>query len=179
MRKYGILHGIMGQELSDLYKKALFLDRDGVINHDPGDYTKSLAEFEVLPGVVETLKSWHLKSYLLIVITNQGGLDKQLYHRDEVEAMHQYLQGLCIASGFRITDFYYCPHHPDFSGKCLCRKPGSLMIEKALHTYRIDPSQSLMIGDRERDVIAANSAGVKGIQIQTNAAIPKWEEVAW
>ena len=165
--------------MSDLYKKALFLDRDGVINHDPGDYTKALEEFEVLPGVIESMKSWYLRGYLLIIITNQGGLDKQLYGREEVDAMHQYLQGMCIASGFRITDFYYCPHHPDYSGMCLCRKPGSLMIEKALHHYRIDPYQSVMIGDRERDVRAANGAGVKGILIQTNSAIPRWEEIAW
>ncbi|MFN5889357.1 MAG: D-glycero-alpha-D-manno-heptose-1,7-bisphosphate 7-phosphatase [Bacteroidota bacterium] len=165
----------MGSEMSVLYKKALFLDRDGVINHDPGDYTKSLAEFELLPGVIDTLKSWHSNGFLLIVITNQGGLDKQLYQPHDVHAMHQYLQGLCIANGFRITDFYFCPHHPDFSGKCLCRKPGSLMIEKALHQYDINPIQSLMIGDRERDVLAAQGAGVKGIQIPTNSAIPTYD----
>ncbi len=167
----------MEGELSDLYKKALFLDRDGIINHDPGDYTKSLSEFEVLPGVIETLHSWFQHGYQLIVITNQGGLDKKLYSGDEVRAMHQYLQGLCIARGFKIADFYFCPHHPDYSGKCLCRKPGSLMVEKALHRHRINPQKSLIIGDRERDVEAAQGAGVKGIQIPTNSPIPRMEDL--
>lgn len=143
-----------------------------MINHDPGDYTQSLQEFNVLPKVVETLKSWHHLGYSLIVITNQGGLDKGLYSSSEVEAMHQYFQGLCIAHGFRITDFFYCPHHPDFSGKCFCRKPGSLMIEKALHRYAINPTESLMIGDRQRDLDAAASAGVRGFKIATNDPIP-------
>ena len=164
--------------MSDLYKKrALFLDRDGVINHDPGDYTQSLSDFRVLPGVIDTLQLWHQLGYHLIVITNQGGLDKGLYSSSEVESMHQYFQGLCIAQGFRITDFYYCPHHPDFSGKCFCRKPGGLMVEKALHQYGLDPLWSLMIGDRQRDVDAANSAGVRGYRIDTNSPIPKPNEI--
>ena len=94
-------------------RKALFLDRDGVINHDPGDYTKSLAEFQVLPGVVETLKDWYDAGYLLIVVTNQGGLAKGLYQEADVHAMHQYFQGLCVKSGFSVAHFYFCPHHPD------------------------------------------------------------------
>ena len=80
----------MGESLN--VRKALFLDRDGVINHDPGDYTKSLAEFQVLPSVVETLKVWHDAGYLLIVVTNQGGLAKGLYEEADVHAMHQYFK---------------------------------------------------------------------------------------
>jgi len=96
----------MGESLN--VRKALFLDRDGVINHDPGDYTKSLAEFTVLPGVIDTLKVWHDLGYLLIVVTNQGGLAKGLYEEADVHAMHQYFQGLCVQAGFSIAHFYFC-----------------------------------------------------------------------
>jgi len=157
--------------------KAIFLDRDGVINHDPGDYTKSVSEFEILPGVLETLKEWYNLGYKLIVITNQGGLAKGLYSVDDVEAMHQYFQGKCVMQGFEIQAFFYCPHHEAHNGKCLCRKPGSLMIEKALHRYQINPSLSFMFGDRDRDVICAENAGVRGIKINTNAALPKPKEI--
>jgi D-glycero-D-manno-heptose 1,7-bisphosphate phosphatase len=161
----------MQQTSSRHFEKAIFLDRDGVINHDPGDYTTSLSEFDVLPGTIETLKKWFDEGYGLIVITNQGGIDKDLYTEDTVTAMHQYLQGLCNLEGFAIDAFYYCVHHPEISGKCLCRKPGSLMVEKALHRFRLQPKNCVMIGDRERDVLAAEGAGVKGIQIDVNTGL--------
>lgn len=157
--------------------KALFLDRDGVINHDPGDYTKSLAEFQVLPGVIETLKVWYDAGFLLIVVTNQGGLAKKLYNQSDVYAMHQYFQGLCVQAGFSIAHFYFCPHHPDYSGRCLCRKPGSLMVEKGLHQFNLDPEQCLIVGDKQRDLDAAAGAGVDGVLINTNDRIPLPEEV--
>jgi D-glycero-D-manno-heptose 1,7-bisphosphate phosphatase len=158
-------------------RKALFLDRDGVINHDPGDYTKALAEFVVLPGVIPTLKAWHDAGFLLIVVTNQGGLAKGLYTEDDVHAMHQYFQGLCVEAGFSVAHFYFCPHHPDYNGRCLCRKPGSLMVEKGLHRFGLDPEECLIIGDKQRDLDAAKAAGVDGVKIETNERIPLPEEV--
>ena len=77
-------------------QKILFLDRDGIINHDPGDYTKSVEEFHILPGFLQAAKSWFEKGYLLVVITNQAGIDKGLYTRGDVDAIHQFLQGNCI-----------------------------------------------------------------------------------
>lgn len=161
---------------SVVVKKALFLDRDGVINFDPDDYTKSLSEFQVLPGVIETLKQWFNAGYILIIVTNQGGLAKGRYTKDVVHAIHQYFQGLCIQSGFVIAHFYFCSHHID-SFRCLCRKPGSLMIEKGLHHFNLDASECILIGDRQRDIDAAISAGVRGILIERNSRIPKPEEV--
>jgi len=161
---------------SHISKKALFLDRDGVINHDPGDYTKSLAEFVLLPTILQKMKLWFDEGYLLFVITNQGGLAKQLYSENEVMAMHQYVNGECIFRDFHITEFFYCPHHEAYSGRCFCRKPGSLMIEKALHRYKLNASECLMIGDRQRDIDCANAAGVEGVLIETNSEIPTPEE---
>lgn len=147
--------------------KALFLDRDGVINHDPGDYTMRLEEFIILPTVVPALKLAHDKGYKIIIITNQGGIAKGLYDHHEVHRMHEKLQAECRAHGFEITHFYYSPHHPDYS-KSLSRKPGSLLMERAIARYNIDASQSMMIGDKTRDVECAAAVGVKGIQIPTN-----------
>ncbi len=149
-------------------QKALFLDRDGVINHDPGDYTKNLDEFHILDGALETMKEWFDAGYKLVIITNQAGLAKGLYERHDVDRIHQYLMGRCVAMGFRIEECFYCPHHEGTTGRCLCRKPGSLLIEKALHRYGLDASSSVMMGDKPRDVDAAEKAGVRGVLIPVN-----------
>ncbi len=117
---------------------------------------------------MDTLAKWDAAGYGLIVITNQAGIDKKLYEYEHVDAMHQYLQGECIKRGFEIAAFYYCPHHPDFSGKCLCRKPGSLMVEKGLHRFGLDPKNCVLIGDKERDIEAGEKAGVRGVLQKTN-----------
>ena len=166
-RKYFISHQMKESE----GEKAIFIDRDGVINYDPGEYTTSVGEFRILPGVLDTLAEWHRKGYKLIVITNQAGIAKHLYTHDDLAAIHQYFQGQCILHGFAIESFYYCPHHPEFGGKCLCRKPGSLMIEKALHRYQLRPENCVMIGDKQRDLEAASGAGVKGVLVETNSGL--------
>lgn len=148
--------------------KAVFLDRDGVINHDPGDYTRSLDEFHVLPTVFEALKQLQDAGFLLVLITNQGGIAKGQYTHEAVDEIHTSFVTSCAEHGIAITGIYYSPHHPDF-GESLSRKPGGLMIEKACARYNIDPSLSWMIGDKARDIEAGNSAGVPGIQIPVNS----------
>jgi D-glycero-D-manno-heptose 1,7-bisphosphate phosphatase len=150
--------------------KALFLDRDGVINHDPGDYTFSLEEFILLPTVLDALKLASDKGYKIIIITNQGGIAKGLYKEEEVHKMHTYLKQECEKIGVTITDIFFSPYHSDLSNS-LSRKPGSLMMERAIHRHKIDVNKSVMIGDRDRDIICAAAVGVKGIKIPTNAAL--------
>lgn len=150
--------------------KGLFLDRDGVINHDPGDYTYSLEEFILLPNVPEALKLASDKGYRIIIITNQGGIAKGLYKEEEVHKMHHYLRDKCAEAGVEITDIFFSPYHSEISNS-LSRKPGSLMMERAIHRHRIDPRQSIMIGDRDRDIACAAAVGVKGIKIPTNAPL--------
>tara|TARA_B100000795_G_scaffold240608_1_gene202877 strand:+ start:2005 stop:2487 length:483 start_codon:yes stop_codon:yes gene_type:complete len=147
--------------------KAVFLDRDGVINHDPDDYTYLMEETTLLPGILEFAKSVVAKGYLIVVITNQGGLDKNRYTKNHVEAVHAFMEAEFKKVGVAITDFYYCPHHSALQ-KCLCRKPDSLMIERALHKYDIDPNQSYFIGDKWRDTECGEKAGVTGIKIDVN-----------
>ncbi len=153
--------------------KAAFFDRDGVINFDPGDYTFELDEFNINEGVISSLKKLHDKGYLLIIITNQGGISKQIYTHKHVENIHRYLADELKKAGIELTEIYYCPHH-SINEKCICRKPNSLMIEKAMARFNIDPEKSFMIGDKMRDVEAAENAGIKGIKIDVNENIEKY-----
>lgn len=151
----------------DAMNKAIFLDRDGIINKEIGDYVYKLEEFEINEGVVEALKYWRSKGYKLIIITNQGGIAKGMYSHEDVHLLHQYLHTFLNQEGIHLDAIYYSPHHPDF-GNSLSRKPGSLMIEKALARFDLDPKQSVMIGDRPRDIEAAEGAGVRGILVDAN-----------
>lgn len=148
--------------------KAVFLDRDGIINVEMGDYIKRFEDFTLIPQLGEALCTLKSKGYLLVVITNQGGLAKNLYTVAELNKMHAYLIEEMQKFDVSFEEIYYCPHHPDYNGKCLCRKPGSQMVEKAIARFNIDPSQSYFIGDKQRDIDAGNAVGVKGILVESN-----------
>lgn len=152
-------------------KKAVFLDRDGVLNKELGDYVCRLEDFKILEHNFPALKALQDKGYLLIVITNQGGLAKGWYSEETLDLMHTHLKQSYAKQGIQLKEVYYCNHHPEYNGKCLCRKPGSIMLEKAIARFGIDASASYFIGDRERDVIAGESAGVKGILIDSDQPI--------
>jgi D-glycero-D-manno-heptose 1,7-bisphosphate phosphatase len=148
-------------------QKAIFLDRDGIINKEIGRYVSSEDDFELNSGLPEFLKTMQSRGYLLIVITNQGGIAKGLYTQQKLATIHKKMKALVPHIHF--TEIYFCPHHPDF-GKCLCRKPGSLLVEKALARFTIDPANSYFIGDKERDIVCATMAGVKqAILLESNA----------
>jgi D-glycero-D-manno-heptose 1,7-bisphosphate phosphatase len=152
-------------------KKAVFLDRDGVLNKELGDYVCRFEDFKILEHNFTALKELQDRGYLLIVITNQGGLAKGWYSVEVLDKMHAQLKRTYAEQGVLISEVYYCNHHPEYNGNCLCRKPGSLMLEKALARFEIDASQSFFIGDRERDVIAGEAAGVAGILIDSDQPI--------
>jgi D-glycero-D-manno-heptose 1,7-bisphosphate phosphatase len=149
--------------------KAVFLDRDGVINVERG-YTHRLEDFTILPDLIEVLQLLQKKNYLLIVISNQSGIAKGLYKQSEVEVLHKYMIDEFAKNGITLSEIYYCIHHPDISN-CICRKPDSLFVEKALARFNIDASKSYFIGDKERDTEAAEKGGVKGILIEANISL--------
>jgi D-glycero-D-manno-heptose 1,7-bisphosphate phosphatase len=153
-------------------RKALFLDRDGVLNRERGDYTFSIEEFEVLLDVAESLAIAKQKGYLLIVISNQGGVSKRIFTQERVEVLHRMLCDELAAHNVTFDEVYYCTHH-DEVGKCICRKPNSGMLEKAIARFGIDPKTSVMIGDSQRDVEAAAKVGVRGVLIPSNSGILK------
>ena len=137
--------------------KCVFLDRDGVINLERGDYTYKLEDFEILPGVVESIIRLKSAGFFIVVITNQAGIMKGVYTRQQMNECHKKLQ---IACSNNIDSIYYCPYHPSIT-ESLARKPDTLMFEKAISKYRIDPQKSWMVGDRERDIIPAHKLGMR------------------
>jgi D-glycero-D-manno-heptose 1,7-bisphosphate phosphatase len=148
--------------------KAVFLDRDGVINRKgSGYYVFREEEFFFNKGVTEALKYFISKDYLLIVITNQGGIARRIFTIAHLEKVHNYMINQLKTFNIELTDIYYCPHHPDVSS-CLCRKPGTLLFEQAIARYDIDPKASFMIGDSDIDILAAEKMKIKGILIPTN-----------
>lgn len=144
-----------------LPNKAVFLDRDGVLNEERGDYTWRLEDFRVLPGVPGALRRLHAAGYRLIVITNQAGVTKGLYTMADVRACHAKLQAACDGL---LDAFYVAPGWPAAS-ESLGRKPGSLLLEKALARFRLDPAQCWMVGDRGRDVAAGRRVGARTIRV--------------
>jgi D-glycero-D-manno-heptose 1,7-bisphosphate phosphatase len=150
-----------------MMNKAVFLDRDGVVNVERGDYTWQIEDFELTVGLIDFLKVVQQKGYLIIIISNQACIGKRICTVEDVEKVHNYLKERLAREDLKITDIYYCPHHPN-SGKCLCRKPESLLLEKAIARYEIDVNNSLFIGDRERDVEAGEKAGIRTILVNSN-----------
>lgn len=148
-------------------RPAVFLDRDGVINRERGEHTWRMEDFEVLPTVAEAVRAINATGRPVIVITNQSGIGSGLYGHADVSRLHDYLHAHLASQGAHLDAVYYCPHHPS-RGRCLCRKPGSLLLERAIARFNIDPQGTVMVGDRERDVEAAAAVGVRGILVAPN-----------
>lgn len=141
--------------------KCVFLDRDGVLNKDYVDYVYTLDKLEILPGTQEAISALKRAGYLVILITNQSGIAKGIYTHEHVKIVHEEMQKIY---DHQIDDIYYAPGHPVVS-ESLSRKPGSLMFEKAIAKYGIDPKLSWMVGDKERDLVPAKKLGIKTIQV--------------
>ncbi|MBP8823097.1 MAG: HAD family hydrolase [Flavobacteriales bacterium] len=154
----------------DKANPALFLDRDGVVNRERGEHTWRLEDFEVLPDVAVAVKAAHAAGMVVVVVTNQSGIGLGLYGHADVERLHVHLHGQLAVQGTDVDGIYYCPHHPS-QGRCLCRKPGSLLLERAVARFGIDPARSLMVGDRQRDVDAAHAAGIRGVLVEANSSL--------
>lgn len=155
--------------------KIAFLDRDGVLNKEIGRHVSDINDFEILPGVVPALQLLSKKAYKLVVITNQSGIGLGLYGHVDVANFHQKLISHFADNGIELLEIFYCPHHPS-TCKCLCRKPEGLMVEKALAKYKAKPQECIMFGDRERDVLAAEANGVRGVLMPSNGSLYQFVE---
>ncbi len=149
-------------------QKAIFLDRDGIINTEIGNYVTSEPDFHINPSLIPFLKAMQDKGFQFVVISNQGGVAKKLYSHAFLDGIHQKLINRLSDQKISLLEIYYCPHHPDF-GKCICRKPDSLMVEKAIARFKLNAAASWFIGDTQRDMEAAAKAGVKGILAESNS----------
>ncbi len=148
-------------------QKVIFLDRDGVLIRERGDYTWLLEDMHINDGVVEALQAYIKAGYLLIIISNQGGIGKGLYTKEEADFLHFHLCRFLAVKNIVITEIYYCPHHPSTSN-CLCRKPLPLLLEKAIARFELDASKCFFIGDADRDIEAGIAAGVNVLKLEVN-----------
>ena len=139
--------------------KAVFLDRDGVINEDYG-YVYKKEDFKFREGIFEVLKSFQDKGYKLFIVTNQSGIARGFYSEDEFHNLMEWVKKEFAKKGIKITDYRFCPHHPDITGECECRKPKAGMILDLAKKYNIDLENSIMIGDKDSDIKAGKNAGV-------------------
>ena len=148
---------------------ALFLDRDGTINEDPG-YLGDPNNVKLFPGTGEALSI--LKNqygFKLIVISNQSGISRGIITHEMVQAVNAKINELLSEYNVSIDAFYYCPAHPDFSPAedCGCRKPSPELVLKAADDMKIDLSGSYFVGDSVSDIECGLNAGLKTILVKT------------
>ncbi len=141
-------------------QKTLFLDRDGVLNKDTG-YLFQWNNWEWMPGILSLCRGAVLKGYKLVVITNQSGIARGFYSLQAMKELHLKLSNEMESAGAPLLDIFFCPHHPEISGKCLCRKPDSLLLEKAAARHQLDLANSWFLGDSSRDIQAGLKAGCR------------------
>jgi len=146
------------QEFKQLMgKKALFLDRDGVINIDV-DYAHTPEQITFMPGIFDLAREAHASGELIIIITNQSGIGRGYYTEDQFHSLMRWMLGQFERQGAPITAYYHCPHLPDDG--CECRKPKPGMLLKAAKEWDIDLRASRFIGDKKSDMEAGKAAGV-------------------
>lgn len=138
--------------------KAIFLDRDGTLNVEV-DYLHETDKLVFIDGTFQALRLLKAHGYKLIVISNQSGIGRGYYKKQDAEQLHYYMNAILSRHHATIDAFYYCPHVEQ--DKCLCRKPHTGLIERAVTEWNIDLGQSYMVGDRESDLMTAFNAGCK------------------
>lgn len=142
-----------------LARPALFLDRDGVLNVEYG-FVHSVERFEWIPGALELVQAMNQRGWWVFVVTNQSGIGKGLCTEPQFLELTAWMDEQLAARSASVECTYYCPHHPD--ANCPARKPGTGMLERAVHEYPIDKTRSILIGDRESDQLAAHNFGIPG-----------------
>lgn len=159
--------GIVESKNLSKKQKAIFLDRDGVVNKYVG-FLKNIDDFELVPGIADIIKKINDLGYLVIIVSNQPVVARGEMTFEQLEMVHNKMETLLGENGAYVDGIYYCPHHPDkgFDGEipelkfdCNCRKPKPGMLLKAAQDYNIDLSESWMIGDSKNDILAGKNAG--------------------
>jgi D-glycero-D-manno-heptose 1,7-bisphosphate phosphatase len=145
-------------------RKALFLDRDGVVNREVG-YLSRPDEVQWVDGIWELCAAARAAGYLLIVVTNQSGIARGLYTEEEFHSLMRWMGEEFVQHGVELAAYYYCAHHPihgvgPYKRECEDRKPGPGMLLRAAAEFGLDLEQCVMVGDRCSDIGAANAAGV-------------------
>lgn len=157
-------------------RAAVFLDRDGTLIEE-AHYLADPDRVVLLPGTVEALRAIRAAGYALVVVTNQSGIARGLYSEDDFRAVQRRLEGLLAEGGVHLDAVLYCPHHPDYSGPCECRKPGLGMYRQAEAALGIDLSASVYVGDRVKDVLPALQTGGIGYLVRTGYGMAEAEHL--
>ena len=139
--------------------KALFLDRDGVVNVEK-NYLYKIDDFELMDGILDVCRHYEAQGYLIIIVTNQSGISRGYYTQEDFKHLSEWMMQYFKSLGITLTQIYHCPHHESIDGNCDCRKPQPGMFLDAQRDFDIDMASSVMIGDNERDIEAAIRAGV-------------------
>jgi len=138
-------------------EKALFLDRDGIINIDHG-YVYKIEDFEFTEGIFELLHLFIAKGYKLFIVTNQSGIGRGYYSEEQFLNLTVLMLKAFKQNGITIEEVQYCPHAPE--EKCNCRKPATGMIDKIVSKYQINLKNSWLIGDKQSDIDLAHNASI-------------------
>lgn len=148
--------------LAKSWKLAMF-DRDGTINVDTG-HLHEPEKLELIPSTVDIMRGYSDDpDFKVVVVTNQAGIAKGLYTESDMRCLHRYMEDELEKLGVRVDAWYFCPHHPDYTGPCECRKPAPGMLLAAMRDFDSSPSGSVMFGDKAGDASAAMRAGVSFI----------------
>ncbi|MBR9729212.1 D-glycero-beta-D-manno-heptose 1,7-bisphosphate 7-phosphatase [Shewanella intestini] len=156
--------------------KAVFLDRDGVINLDHG-YVHQVDDFEYVEGVFEACLAFKKQGYKIVVVTNQSGIARGKYTEDDFHALTEWMDWNFADKGVDLDGIYYCPHHSEkgigeYKVECDCRKPKPGMLLDAAKFLKIDMSQSVMVGDKADDMRAGKAAGIlTNILVRTGKSV--------
>lgn len=140
-------------------KKALFLDRDGVINVEKV-YLYKIEDFEFINGILDLCLHYQSLGFIIIVVTNQSGIARGYYSEEDFSMLTSFMIKQFLSHKIKISHVYHCPHHENISGKCECRKPSPGMLLQAKLDYDIDLLNSIIIGDKERDIESGLNAGL-------------------
>lgn len=154
--------------------RALFLDRDGVINHDTG-YVYRIADFTFMSGIFELVSAAKKAGYRIIVVTNQAGIGRGLYTEDDFRNLMVWVTRQFRKNGGEIDGVYYCPNHPvhgvgRYRLDCPNRKPRPGMIYQAAYDHNIDLARSILLGDKDTDIAAGRAAGIPQCMLLSSEA---------
>lgn len=158
-------------------RPALFLDRDGVINHNRGGYTHRIEDFKFIEGIFPLGRIAVANGYQIVVVTNQAGIGRGYYTEAQFEELTAWMRTQFSRNGIEIAGVYHCPHHPthglgDYLQECDCRKPRPGLLLRAREQLGIDLGRSVLIGDKASDIEAARLAGVGSAVLLAHGQLP-------
>lgn len=145
---------------------AVFLDRDGTVIRER-EYLSDPSAVELLPGAVEGLRAFQDAGYRVVVVTNQSGIARGYYGEAEYRAVEAEVERRLAAAGVDVLASYFCPHHPDITGPCRCRKPATGLFEDAAAEHDLSLADSIYIGDRVRDIAPGIALGGTAVLVRT------------